>query len=214
MAVRIPKKLLGDLEQILQENDEASFEALHAKINQDVETLLTRSELPQIFSELSQSEKAHNIFQWLIHQCKANSFDEVVQILDQKISDQENWKSIREKFLEILEAQRLVTSVIAISLSFEYPNLLTEARVLTDIRPVFKGEAADSIQGATVSQSLKITYFRDGHRDSITFAMDMVDLDDLIRECERAKKKAETSKNLMESVDVPTIITGEELDND
>jgi hypothetical protein len=75
---------------------------------------------------------------------------------------------------------------------------------------VFSRDAA-KIEGAVVSSTLYLRFENiEGGRE-LSIAMDESDVKELMKQCERALRKASTARNLMDSVaKVPTIITGEE----
>jgi hypothetical protein len=123
--------------------------------------------------------------------------------------DVEKWNSIEPAFGELLSSPILRLVARAIDLSYEYTNLWREARILTDIRPIFNEEAT-AVDGAIVAHTFRL-YFDcvDGGHE-LNIAMDESDIQRLAEQCERALRKAGTARDLMvEKAKVPTIISGE-----
>ena len=76
-------------------------------------------------------------------------------------------------------------------------RLFCAARILSDVRPVF-GNTPDSISAAVVVHSLNITYHQDGEHKDFYVALDTNDLRNLKKTVERAEKKHETLKSLIQ----------------
>jgi hypothetical protein len=126
--------------------------------------------------------------------------------------EKEKWQAVEPQFRELVAspAVRLVTT--AIDLSYEYANLLRRARILTDIRPLYNNDATE-IEGAVVSHTLRLRYDSIDGNHQLSIAMDELDVRELVKECERALRKATTARHLMkDKVNVPTIISGEQED--
>lgn len=122
------------------------------------------------------------------------------------------WQAVEPEFLRLVASRvvRLVTT--AIDLSYEYANLLRRARILTDIRPLYAEDAAE-IEGAVVSNTLRLRYDSVDGDHQLSIAMDESDIRELAKQCERALRKAQTARDLMKNkANISTIITGEHED--
>lgn len=84
----------------------------------------------------------------------------------------------------------------ALHLSTDYSQVFTSANVITDVRPVFDG-ARDDLVGAVVVQTLRVHYVGNGgdqgHQE-LSLALDIDDIEKLIKELKKALKKSETAK--------------------
>lgn len=125
-------------------------------------------------------------------------------------SDEETnrWKSIEPLFRELIGTPvvRLVTT--AIDLSYEHANLLLNARILTDIRPIYSLDAT-VIEGAVVSHTLRLRYESINGAQELTISLDEADVSQMAEQCERAQIKSLTARELMQSkAEVPTIVSG------
>lgn len=131
---------------------------------------------------------------------------------DWTAEQKEAWQVVEPEFRQLIASRvvRLVTT--AIDLSYEYANLLRRARILTDIRPLYAEDAA-AIEGAVVSNTLRLRYDSVDGDHQLSIAMDESDIKELAKQCERALQKAQTARDLMKNkANVSTIITGEHED--
>jgi hypothetical protein len=122
----------------------------------------------------------------------------------------DKWKQLEPEFRILLESRAIQLTASAIDLSYEYANLYRRGRIITDVRPLFSSDA-NAIEGAVVSYTLRLRFDNIEGEHDFSIAMDQQDIDQLMEQCERAKAKASTAKNLM-TAHVPTIITGERED--
>ncbi len=123
--------------------------------------------------------------------------------------DLDKWGQIEPGLIEMLSLPILRLASSAIDLSFEYTNLWMEARILTDIRPVFTEDATE-IEGAVVSHAFRLRYSSMEGPHELNIAMDEGDIIQLIEQCDRAIRKARTARALMsDRAHVPTAISGE-----
>lgn len=140
--------------------------------------------------------------------------DEVAAAIRSSVSQEwsqdelDQWKEIEPAFLSLVESRsaRLVAKVI--DLSYEYAYLYQQARILTDVRPLFS-ENADHIEAAVVSFTLRLRYDGVDGNHGLSVAMDIQDVEELLEQCERALVKAKTAHDVFQnSVSVPTHVTG------
>lgn len=87
----------------------------------------------------------------------------------------------------------------ALSVLYEQQNSFTEARIITDLRPIF-GEVIDQgPRGALILHSLHISYFSDGEQNDFYVSLDDNDIQKLITALARAKSKANSLRTLIKS---------------
>ncbi|MBN8564185.1 MAG: hypothetical protein J0L70_26995 [Leptolyngbya sp. UWPOB_LEPTO1] len=91
----------------------------------------------------------------------------------------------------------------AFELRIESERILADARILTDVRPIFQDEIDEGMSAAIVSHTLRITY-RDatGQREFYT-ALDELGLDVLLEQIVRAKEKTEAIRSMLEKASIP-----------
>lgn len=104
--------------------------------------------------------------------------------------------SAREAFAEVfrllLETPAIRTTARAADLQGDHERLFSDARILTDVRPVFGAQASDPPSGAVLNQMLKIEYYDGDALDAIYLALDRNDLMQLRAVIDRALEKSET----------------------
>ena len=124
--------------------------------------------------------------------------------------DRAKWQRIEATFGELLSLPIVHLTAGAIDLSYEYANLCRGARILTDIRPIFDAQGT-AISGAVVSQTLRLQFENVDGWHELYIAMDESDIGELARQCERALRKAQIAKDMMDhGAKVPTMISGED----
>ena len=119
---------------------------------------------------------------------------------------------IREPFKDLLSLDNVKIVAKALDLHYDYANLFQSARVVTDIRPLFDDDGT-KIKAAVVSFTLRL-YFDNREGDhSLSLALDEADVQELMKQCERALVKAKTAKSLMERNRMPILVAGDDSDD-
>ncbi len=122
------------------------------------------------------------------------------------------WDNIVDILKQLVQQQCVRLSATAIELAYDYANLLRRTKLLTDIRPLFN-EDADSIEGAVVSYTLRLHYNSADGEHELSVALDQADVQDLVAQCNRALKKAATSRSLMvDKCGIAVTVSGEAND--
>jgi hypothetical protein len=127
--------------------------------------------------------------------------------------DARKWDKIAKLLAEFLSLPILHLVIRAVDLSYEYTNLWGNARIITDIRPIFTDDAS-TIDGAVVSHACRLQFLCADGQHELNIAMDESDVRDLAEQCDRALRKAETARHLMNDIaGVPTTVPGGETDD-
>lgn len=137
-----------------------------------------------------------------------------IQSSESKWTDDElaKWENMQPVIKNLLSLEKIKTLVKALDLSYDYANLFQNAKILTDIRPVFSDDASD-IYGATISFTLRLYYDSLDGSKNISIALDAKDVNNLKDTCLRAIRKAERAKRFMVDSDIQnTFICGENND--
>jgi hypothetical protein len=101
-----------------------------------------------------------------------------------------NWQASREALLQLLaEDHPLASLEKAIELAYAGQNLLSRARLVTDVRPVFD-EAGETVLRSVVSFVLMLRYHDGALTHRLDLALDKSDVEDLAAACLRGLKKA------------------------
>lgn len=126
-------------------------------------------------------------------------FETVQQYADPPIAE-EDVTGIRQRFKDLLVIKNLDTISKAISLQREEQRVYCDAKIISDIRPVFGDDIKGKPEAATITHSLRITYHEDGNHKDFYVSLDQMDLDELERIVKRAKNKANAlTKALIEA---------------
>jgi hypothetical protein len=107
------------------------------------------------------------------------------------------WPAFEAAITEALSGENaLAISSKARSVMGEYPRVYCSARILTDLRPVFKSDVEKEPAAFVVMHTLKIIYHENEEHREIFIAVDADDLGDLAIQLERAVKKESSLKAL------------------
>jgi hypothetical protein len=137
-----------------------------------------------------------------------------VQRCDAEDQDQlDSWRAARGAILVVLEAigpdHPLQVARKAERLMYAHQNILIDARIITELRPVFN-EAGDRIVQGIIANTLLIDYLDGGVSRSIEFGLDATDVAELRRISERAEGKAVAMKQSLSGLEWQTTIYPEE----
>jgi hypothetical protein len=119
-------------------------------------------------------------------------------------------ETLQARLLELLSIDSLYAIARAARLSLENEHSFTEARVVTDIRPVFDQERPEAPPtGAIVVHTLRITYVSDNNEIKNFFvALDTNEVRELLKHLERADLKAESIKKILDATEMDYIDGG------
>jgi hypothetical protein len=104
----------------------------------------------------------------------------------EKSKDRDSINSTLKYFLS--EGGRLSIISKLRSVYPEHQHIFLSSRILTDIRPVFDDDA-ENVSAALIHHNLKITYQSNDEQKTFFVALDNYDIDALIANLEKAKKK-------------------------
>jgi hypothetical protein len=169
-------------------------------------TRLVRPSLAN-FSESDVDEFAktlHSLYLFRSHSDVA--IDDFVTDLCEAIQDSENPKvrtsdvnelaALKRKFKSLLDVRALSLVAKAHGLRSDFANIFWDAKMISDIRPVWNGDVKASPEGVVITHTLKLEYHYAGGHGEIYVAMDNRDIDKLMYVLERAQDKAVTLKAL------------------
>ena len=112
---------------------------------------------------------------------------------------------LRDRLVALLSLDSLDVAGKASNLLFEHEHPLREARIITDIRPVFGTNPEEPPTGAIIVHMLKLGYYNGSVYKDLFVALDANDvrlLQDLLA---RADSKAEALKSVLETAKVPYV---------
>ncbi len=115
-------------------------------------------------------------------------------------------EQFKHRLVGILEAGSIHLGLKAGELLTEHEHTIHDARVLTDVRPVFGSNPEEPPEANVLVHMLKLSYHDESEEvKEIYVALDTGDVNRLISTLERANKKAESLKKMLEPTGVPYI---------
>jgi hypothetical protein len=123
----------------------------------------------------------------------------------------EQRERLKSRLLPLLGCAAVASTAAAVELLTQHPRNYQSSRVITDIRPVFGGDPTTPPLGVVVVDTLQFsTWNRDGKHETISVAMDAVDLASLREVIDRALAKTTTVRGMMAAQGLTTF----EMDKD
>jgi len=225
MAIKIKLKedQTNAIQKIAELGPEKLVQILDALRNEEVRKPLGHKQLTRFIATIIERANAELLTSQLVSLgsliIRTNEKPQaVVEAIDEQLTEMntsgrfpklDQWRIVYESFLRLLESPEIRRVSMALSLNYDYANLLHRAKILTDIRPIFS-ESADRIEACVVSYTMRVHYSTgDGNRE-LSIALDYADVESLKSQCDRALKKSETAKASMQDAGIQTEISGED----
>jgi hypothetical protein len=130
--------------------------------------------------------------------------DSVREHADPSIADEE-LPLIRQRFKDLLSIGTLETISKAVGLQRENQRIYCEAKIISDIRPIFGDDVKQKPVAATLEHSLQLHYHEDGDHKQFYVVLDEVDLENLEQAVQRAKTKADTLTKVLSDSGIPRL---------
>ena len=120
----------------------------------------------------------------------------------------DRWRALEPELQRLLEHPSIWRVAKALDLSYDFAYLLQDARIVSDIRPVFDRNVT-RLEAAVVSFTLRLQYDGLDGNHGLSIAMNQVDVESLRAECDRALRKARLAAETMnQQAQVSTFISG------
>lgn len=164
----------------------------------DVEEIVPA--LLSLYSLRDRSEAAISDIAAGVAQAMEENRSEELRLLPERRADFER------RLAELLSVSRLNDTARAGRLLLENEHSLQEARIVTDIRPIFEPDNPEAApKGALIVHMLKIVYRGDNITKNFFVALDTNDVRELLEQLDRADAKAESLKSVLKSAGVSYI---------
>ncbi len=194
-----------DLNRIL----EALKEAKPSGDPGDIVQML-RSDLPSI-SETDLEKFVETLYSLYSFRAHSDvSVDQFVADLSEATTESDNPKVrtsnpadlavLKSRFKALLTVRPFSTLSKAQGLRYDFANIFWDAKVISDIRPVWDGDVTKPPEGIVITQTLKLEYHYIGGHGEIYVCLDRDDIEALISVLERAQTKATTLKSLATAI--------------
>ena len=216
--INIPEKYHEALEKLSTLPDATFLKLLEALSNLPIK-VHSRADLMGTISSISEISvgDAKDISDALLGFCMSCAscgketstyLEEFIQALEKSPKlDRTKLEVLKSRLNQILNIASFSIATKAASVLFEHDRIFGQARVLTDIRPVFDIQADRPPKAAVIIHNLSIHYQQDGKHKEFFLAMDENDIQTLIETLKRAKMKAESIKKALASTQISYIAT-------
>ena len=120
--------------------------------------------------------------------------------------DEEQHAEFERRLVALLNSGSLDLIGKASDLTLEQERFMREARLITDIRPIFSTESVSRPEGAVIVHTLKFNYWDESNelRD-FHLAIDATDIRNLRTLLDRAEEKAESLRAILQETEVPLV---------
>jgi hypothetical protein len=128
-------------------------------------------------------------------------------------ADIDRWNAFAPQLQKLLETNHVAILVKAVDISYDFEHNYQEARILTDIRPIYDAPRA-KIVGAMVCYRLRLSY-SESNADvtTMSIAMDRKEVEKLRSACEEALEKGNAATDLItKKAELELFVGGEEAD--
>lgn len=113
--------------------------------------------------------------------------------------DQTDRATVEPYLQRLVAAEAIRSTARAVDLQTDHERLYHDARVLTDIRPVFGGNPDEAPTGAVVNEVLKLEYWEGNEFKHVYVALDRNDLVQLKKVIDRAITKTDALRATLDS---------------
>jgi hypothetical protein len=131
------------------------------------------------FGFLSRDDSAEASFASLTEALRSHGWDQISA-----------WEGLQAPIVRLLASPALRGLAKTIDLQYQHANMLTDAHIVTDVRPVFNIDASKAT-AAIICQTIRVAYISDGRTRHIAFALTVEDIRKLRDQCDRALRKSE-----------------------
>ena len=113
--------------------------------------------------------------------------------------------TVGKKFQRLLNVKTLNILSKAIRLQRDGERIYCDARIISDIRPVFGDDIEKGPASAVITHTLKLTYHEMGEHKEFFIVLDEQDLISLQETIDRAQSKNATLSDLLKSANIPRL---------
>jgi hypothetical protein len=128
---------------------------------------------------------------------------------DSKIAEprlsHDNCTAFKRCLNDLLTADVFSIGAKALALMQEHERTFCQARIITDIRPVFGSEVSKPPRAVVVAHTLRISYHEGDERKDFYVALDSDDIESLRELLDRADAKARSLEDVIVSTKVPAL---------
>lgn len=138
--------------------------------------------------------------------------EQVARSPDLDLDDAERTRFV-ERVGAALRVDALFLAAKTLDVMTEHANVFVGARVLTDVRPIFRDDVSETPAAAVLMQTLKLNYISNGELRTFYAAMDEEDVQKLVKILQRAADKGATLRGLVGEPALPIYLPTEGDEN-
>lgn len=138
--------------------------------------------------------------------------DDIVYTLQERVGKGTDWIRSEETLDRLRARLRRLLSIDSLELVAKAHNVLLEhertffsARVVTDIRSVFREQIEGSPSAAMIVYMLNLEFYHSGQKDKLSIALDNKDIEILMNALNRAKDKSTSLESVMSAAGITHI---------
>lgn len=170
----------------------SAFESIEEGAREDITVAIYSLYMVRASSELPLNEFIDDIAEAITE----SDHEDLIKIPEEVIENSKPY------LVSLLGSDSLFVSAKAVLILYENDSVFTEARVITEARPVFGEDIDESPKAALLVHTLRIHHLHDRRQESIYLALETKELQKLIDVLERAKQKAESLRATLERANV------------
>lgn len=180
---------------------------LTAKVAEDLRGAVEPSDLEDMIEALASLSPLGEDFE---------SNDQLAEVITEAIEDDDSEilnlpKGDRERFkqrlVQLLDIDSVKVASKANVLLHEYEHVLCNARVMTDLRPVFAANPEAPPKAVLIVHTLKINYHDAEGLKEFYVAMDSEEMDQLMYVLDRADSKSKSLRAVLDKAELPYIVS-------
>lgn len=213
-SLTIPRERERVLVNIIKLSDESICELISA-LKEVKPTSNLRKQSKDVASKVHTipSDEVDNIISTLISLHSASEsldsdlsemVENICKVIEQKLKfSGEDRNVFKERLLTLLNVEAVSIYSKVINIVREQNNVFCNARILTDIRPVFGAKLETPPLAAFVVHTLRISYHQGDTEKEFYVAMDSNDIQELREVLNRDSLKADSLRKVIEAAKVP-----------
>jgi len=130
--------------------------------------------------------------------------EQVVQAMTEAVTkDLRNKQELlKQRLVRLFKIEALLVAAKAAGVLQSHENTFCNARILTDMRPVFGSDATVTPNTAVIVHMLNLSYHHEGELKELYIAMDTIDIEILREVLDRADLKCQSLKSLIQRAGV------------
>lgn len=114
-------------------------------------------------------------------------------------------ETLKERLVVILSMPNVRLSGKALDLASDWSHILQDAKILTDVRPIFREAPDEDPEALFICHVLKIDYSEAGDRHEFFATLDENDIAELRTWCDRAIDRSQTVRKLASKVSIQVL---------